>query len=79
MCLFIFFLVCTGNRSCYTCSSRNGSEAACEDPFHPGLDENQYYEDKCKVGKEGHIGLFPGLFCVKVKGIVGKLATFKLS
>jgi len=52
--------------SCYTCSSRNGSDINCEDPFHPAMSD---FKVACMVPKEGHIGKFPANFCVKVTGL----------
>ncbi|KFM71656.1 hypothetical protein X975_01911, partial [Stegodyphus mimosarum] len=51
--------------SCYTCSSRNGTDLNCHDPFHPAMST---YTEGCKVPKEGHIGRFPANFCIKVIG-----------
>ncbi|XP_034239840.1 U-scoloptoxin(05)-Sm1a-like [Thrips palmi] len=51
--------------NCYTCSSHNGSDPACEDPFHPA---HSYYSQKCMVPKMGHIGVFPANFCIKLIG-----------
>ncbi|XP_054722170.1 U-scoloptoxin(05)-Cw1a-like [Uloborus diversus] len=51
--------------SCYTCSSRNGTDLNCHDPFHPAMST---YTEGCKVPKEGHIGQFPANFCIKVIG-----------
>lgn len=52
---------------CFVCSSRNGSNPNCEDPFHPGY-SNSSYKDKCKVPKRNHVGEFPAHFCIKVIG-----------
>ncbi|XP_042215382.1 uncharacterized protein LOC121861565 [Homarus americanus] len=51
--------------SCYVCSSKNGSDINCEDPFHPALST---YAENCQVPKERHIGQFPANFCVKIIG-----------
>lgn len=61
--------VAEGSISCYTCSSRNGTNMSCEDPFHPAT---SVYETGCMVPKEGHVGKFPANFCVKVVGTVCK-------
>ncbi|XP_018009626.1 uncharacterized protein LOC108667146 isoform X2 [Hyalella azteca] len=50
---------------CYICSSKNGSDPYCEDPFHPG---HSTYASSCQVGKKNHIGRFPANFCVKITG-----------
>lgn len=51
--------------SCYTCSSVNGTDINCHDPFHPAMST---YTEECRVPKEGHIGKFPANFCIKVIG-----------
>ncbi|KAF0295696.1 hypothetical protein FJT64_006803 [Amphibalanus amphitrite] len=51
--------------NCYQCSSRNGTNPGCEDPFAP-LSSN--YVKACKVPKPKHVGEFPANFCVKVTG-----------
>ncbi|XP_045591969.1 uncharacterized protein [Procambarus clarkii] len=51
--------------SCYKCSSKNGSDINCDDPFHPA---HSKFEDDCHVPKERHIGQFPANFCVKIVG-----------
>lgn len=68
--LFVFSIVMqrisqSGAISCYTCSSRNGTDLNCHDPFHPAMST---YTEGCKVPKEGHIGQFPANFCIKVIG-----------
>lgn len=55
--------------NCYTCSSQNGSDPNCEDPFNPA---HSYYNQKCMVPKMGHIGVFPANFCIKLIGTNGK-------
>ncbi|XP_023243539.1 U-scoloptoxin(05)-Sm1a-like [Centruroides vittatus] len=54
--------------NCYTCSSWNGTNINCHDPFNPAM--STYTED-CMMPKEGHIGQFPANFCIK---IIGKTA-----
>lgn len=51
--------------SCYVCSSKNGSDVNCEDPYHPA---HSVFSQDCKVPKEGHIGQFPANYCVKIIG-----------
>lgn len=71
--LWLFALVCLGLGlthpaqaiNCYTCSSHNGSDPNCEDPFHPA---HASYQQKCMVPKTGHIGVFPANFCIKLIG-----------
>ncbi|XP_071527140.1 U-scoloptoxin(05)-Sm1a-like isoform X2 [Panulirus ornatus] len=65
--IFFFVLVDKGlgGISCYVCSSTNGSDINCEDPYHPAL--STFAED-CQVPKEGHIGQFPANYCVKIIG-----------
>lgn len=52
--------------NCYKCSSRNGSDPACQDPFSPS---NSTYVRACKVPKRDHVGEFPANFCVKLTGV----------
>lgn len=51
--------------NCYTCSSVNGTNPNCHDPFHPA---HARYVVDCTVPKDGHVGRFPAHFCVKVVG-----------
>ncbi|XP_077497266.1 UPAR/Ly6 domain-containing protein bou-like [Amblyomma americanum] len=51
--------------NCYTCSSVNGTNPNCHDPFHPA---HARYVIDCTVPKDGHVGRFPAHFCVKVVG-----------
>ncbi|KAK8738546.1 hypothetical protein OTU49_003930 [Cherax quadricarinatus] len=51
--------------SCYVCSSKNGSDINCDDPFHPA---HSTFAEDCHVPKERHIGQFPANFCVKIIG-----------
>jgi hypothetical protein len=55
--------------NCYTCSSFNGSDQNCEDPYNPAMST---YKEKCMVPKQGHIGTFPANFCIKIVGKNGK-------
>lgn len=50
---------------CFTCTSLNRSNAGCHDPFHP---TDAHYVSNCMVPKEGHIGVFPAQYCVKLNG-----------
>lgn len=50
---------------CFLCSSKNGSNPNCEDPYHPG---HSTYAENCMVGKKNHVGRFPASFCVKITG-----------
>lgn len=51
--------------NCYKCSSRNGTNPACEDPFSPAMST---YVRGCKVPKPKHVGEFPANYCVKLIG-----------
>jgi len=51
--------------NCFKCSSRNGSDPACEDPFAPAMST---YVRACKVPKRDHVGFFPANYCVKLSG-----------
>lgn len=59
--------------NCYTCSSLNGSDVNCEDPYNPAMST---YTEKCMVPKQGHIGMFPANFCIKIVG--RNVATWEL-
>lgn len=48
------------------CSSKNGSDTNCDDPYHPA---HSKYAENCQVPKEDHIGEFPANFCVKISGV----------
>lgn len=52
---------------CFKCVSINGSNPACEDPFH-----NNYtldlLERPCLGGRKGRNGLFPASSCIKLTG-----------
>ena len=56
---------------CFKCVSINGSNPACEDPFH-----NNYTYDilerQCMAGRKNRNGLFPASACIKVGGTFGK-------
>ncbi|XP_076046493.1 U-scoloptoxin(05)-Sm1a-like [Oratosquilla oratoria] len=51
--------------NCYVCSSKNGSDVNCGDPYHPA---RSTYSVDCQVPKEHHIGNFPANYCVKIIG-----------
>ncbi|GAB6021197.1 hypothetical protein CHUAL_003821 [Chamberlinius hualienensis] len=51
--------------NCYTCSSWNGTNPNCLDPYNPTLNQ---YQLECMVPKQGHIGQFPAHFCLKISG-----------
>lgn len=54
---------------CFTCTSLNRSNPGCHDPFHP---TDAHYVNNCMVPKEGHIGVFPAQYCVKLNGFSGE-------
>lgn len=51
--------------NCFTCSSKNGTDENCHDPFNPAF---SIYTENCMEPKRDHIGLFPANFCLKVVG-----------
>lgn len=73
-----------GGVDCFKCSSRNGSNPACEDPFHnlnttrvttpfsPEPPPNVIYHTPCYAGKKGREGLFLASACIKLTGTFGK-------
>ncbi|XP_063612880.1 U-scoloptoxin(05)-Sm1a-like isoform X1 [Penaeus indicus] len=67
--LLIFFVLLNKGASgisCYMCSSKNGSDTNCDDPYHPA---HSKYAENCLVPKEDHIGEFPANYCVKISGV----------
>jgi hypothetical protein len=50
---------------CYVCSSKNGSDNGCDDPFHPQYNSLRV---SCRQGMDGRYGLFPARYCIKMKG-----------
>lgn len=50
---------------CYVCSSKNGSDTGCDDPFHPQYNDLRV---SCRQGMAGRYGLFPARYCIKMKG-----------
>lgn len=69
---------------CFKCSSHNGSNPACEDPFHnlnttrvnspilPDPQPSVIYHTPCYSGKKGREGLFPASACIKLMGVFGE-------
>lgn len=53
---------------CYVCSSKNNSNEACADPFHPQFSNISV---GCRQGMDGRYGLFPARYCIKMKGTSG--------
>jgi len=66
---------CQGTISCFVCSSRNGSNEGCEDPFNAA---NQPYIERCKVPKRKHEGEFPAHFCIKLIGTSGETHLYNI-
>uniref|UniRef100_A0A1I8J6R5 CVNH domain-containing protein n=1 Tax=Macrostomum lignano TaxID=282301 RepID=A0A1I8J6R5_9PLAT len=54
-----------GGISCYVCSSINGSNPACHDPFDSSLIG---LTTPCNQGRRAQNGVFPARFCFKLKG-----------
>ncbi|XP_041347505.1 uncharacterized protein LOC121367416 [Gigantopelta aegis] len=50
---------------CFTCTSLNGSNPSCEDPFSPAAGT---YDPDCQQGVENRVGVFPAKYCTKIKG-----------
>lgn len=66
--LFYFSPACNC-LGCFVCNSVNGSNSLCEDPFNNFNDT--FYEENCKAGIPGRIGIYPSTDCVKIKGTYG--------
>ena len=60
-------LVLSSGIDCFKCVSINGSNPACEDPFHNNYTSN-ILERPCMGGRKGRNGLFPASACIKVVG-----------
>jgi len=56
-----------GGIGCFKCSSENGSNPACDDPFHNNYTDN-FYERPCMGGRKNRNGLFPASSCIKMTG-----------
>ncbi|PVD24104.1 hypothetical protein C0Q70_14574 [Pomacea canaliculata] len=52
---------------CFTCSSINGSDPSCEDPFNPITD--QHYQRMCWQTMKNRKGEYPARYCTKIKGV----------
>ena len=63
---FLFFFSAAGI-DCFKCVSVNGSNPACEDPFHNNHSSN-ILERPCMGGRKGRNGLFPASACIKLSG-----------
>jgi len=53
---------------CFKCASENGSNPACDDPFHNNYTDGSYYERPCMGGRKNRNGLFPASSCIKMTG-----------
>ncbi|CAI4223229.1 unnamed protein product [Auanema sp. JU1783] len=62
---------------CFVCSSFDGENKACEDPFNSTLENNSKereagsvanYHHPCWAFKKGRKGLFPADHCIKING-----------
>ncbi|GMT11230.1 hypothetical protein PFISCL1PPCAC_2527 [Pristionchus fissidentatus] len=62
---------------CFTCTSFNGNNTACEDPFNSTYvtarsqhdSHNPNYKAQCWAYKKGRDGLFPADHCIKIVGV----------
>ncbi|GMS80225.1 hypothetical protein PENTCL1PPCAC_2400 [Pristionchus entomophagus] len=59
---------------CFACTSFNGNNTACEDPFNSTFAalkhdaHNSNYKAQCWAYKKGREGLFPADHCIKIVG-----------
>lgn len=60
-----------GMIDCFKCTSINGTNPACEDPFHNNY-TSTLLERPCMGGRKGRNGLFPASACIKLSGTYGK-------
>ncbi|KAK4296393.1 hypothetical protein Pmani_031109 [Petrolisthes manimaculis] len=68
----VFILVFTSGigvsgLDCFRCSSFNGSDVHCGDPFHHNY-SHTYLASPCLAGWKGRDGLFPASQCIKLAG-----------
>ncbi|XP_071083382.1 uncharacterized protein [Haliotis cracherodii] len=66
LCVLLSDLCRVNSLGCFTCTSLNGSNPYCRDPFNP---VHVNYETKCKQGMDGRVGTFPAKYCTKIKGV----------
>ncbi|XP_061398731.1 uncharacterized protein LOC133334451 [Musca vetustissima] len=52
---------------CFKCVSKNGTNRACDDPFHNNY-STSILESPCMGGRKGRDGLFPATACIKIAG-----------
>ncbi|CAL4080025.1 unnamed protein product [Meganyctiphanes norvegica] len=52
---------------CYQCSSINGDDPSCEDPFHTNF-TSSILHSPCMAGRKNRAGLFPATTCIKMAG-----------
>ena len=71
------FLFSAAGIDCFKCVSVNGSNPACEDPFHNNHSSN-ILERPCMGGRKGRNGLFPASACIKLSGTYCKQNNFLL-
>ncbi|KAK7112221.1 hypothetical protein V1264_011705 [Littorina saxatilis] len=63
VCFFAALLATGGAIDCYKCTSYNGNDQTCEDPFKQDLSTVHLIARKCQYG------YFSGTHCIKLKGI----------
>ncbi len=66
----VFLDVAWSGIGCFVCTSHDGDEPFCEDPFNTTNPNStvDYYVPNCMAGRKERDGLFPASVCVKVKG-----------
>ncbi len=74
--LFVcFFGTSVGAIDCFKCVSVDGSNPACEDPFHNNFTSDML-ESPCMGGRKNRNGLFPATACLKLSGVYGTRPAF---
>ncbi|KAG8230880.1 hypothetical protein J437_LFUL011521 [Ladona fulva] len=57
-----------GAIDCFHCVSVDGSNPACDDPFHNNY-TSELLHSPCLGGRKGRNGLFPATACIKLAGV----------
>lgn len=55
---------------CFRCTSFNGANQWCEDPFHNNY-SSTILQSPCWTGRKGRDGLYPATACIKLSGRFG--------
>lgn len=56
---------------CFKCTSSNGDNQWCEDPFHNNF-SSAILHSPCWAGRKNRDGIFPATACIKLSGKFGE-------